>query len=95
MDLYPTIANLFGLDNKYKIGADMLNNEITYVYSPRNLDLIFNDYVVEYPSKKIYYFTVENQEYTKLTEAEINKLCEQFEYYKYHNDLLLSIEYFK
>ncbi len=95
VDLYPTIANLFGLDNKYKIGADMLNNEITYVYSPRNLDLIFNDYVIEYPSKKIYYFTVENQEYTKLTEAEINKLCEQFEYYKYHNDLLLSIEYFK
>lgn len=92
VDLYPTIANLFGLPTKYKFGADILNKEKTYAYSPRNLDLIFKDYVIMYPSKTIYYTNPNAEE---LSKKEVKQLCAEFAEYKYYNDLLLATEYFK
>ena len=49
VDLYPTFDNLFGLDATYRIGVDALSTEPTFVYSPRSLDVIFDNGFLEYP----------------------------------------------
>lgn len=91
VDVYPTLSNLFGLDSKYKIGADIFSDDISLVYSPRTLDLIYNDYVILPPSKKVYY-TKGNQ---KLTKKQIDSYISSFYHYKYYNDMLMNKNYFK
>ena len=38
-----TISNLFNLDNKYSFGVDILSDEVTYGYNPRNMDIILDE----------------------------------------------------
>lgn len=84
-DLYRSLSNLYGLDNKYHLGVDIFSTEPGYVYSPRNLDIILDDSVILYPSKNIF----GNIEINK------NKYINIFENYKYHNDLILKSRFFK
>lgn len=92
VDIMPTIANLFDLNPTYKFGANMLSNDNSLVYNPRSLDLIYDDFVILTPSKKVYYT---NKDANKLTKKEINKYIQDFEEYKYLNDLLVCSQYFK
>ncbi len=93
VDIYPTISNLFGLESKYKIGADILSDDVSLIYSPRSLDLIYNDYVIMVPSKSIYY--TNHASSAKISHKEKISLVKQFNNYKYYNDLILKKNYFK
>ena len=92
VDIIPTIANLFDLNPTYKFGADMLSSDMSLVYNPRSLDLIYDDFVILTPSKKVYYT---NKDAKKLTKKEVNKYIQEFEEYKYLNDMLVASQYFK
>ena len=85
VDIYRTMANLFGLETKYNFANDLLSNEPGFSYNPRNLDLIFDDAVIFYPSGKVF---SENQ-------VDVKHYVNYFEYYKYINDLILKSDYFK
>lgn len=90
VDIYPTLAYMFGFTPKYKFGCNILSNNSTFTYSARSLDLIYDDYVILVPSKEIYY-TNPNAE--KLTADEINNIINNFYNYKYHNDLIVGTNY--
>ena len=92
VDIYPTMSNLFGLDSPYKIGADIFSDDESLIYSPRTLDIIYNDYVVLSPSKKVYYT---NDKITPISKKKIETIIEQFQHYKYYNDMLMNKNYFK
>src|SRR5690554_576625 len=84
VDLPRTMANLFGIKPKFYFGSDLFSDEESLVYSPRSLDIIGEDFMIFYPSKKIY----GNQDINK------EKYIELFENYKYYNDLILKTKYF-
>lgn len=88
VDLYPTMANLFGLDYQYRFGVDMLSDEPTYVYSPRSLDIFFDDFIYIYPTKKV--IKLKNN----INDEKITQLIQHFEYQKRMNDLILNKKYF-
>jgi len=85
VDIYRTMSNLFNLDSHYNFANDLNSNEPGFSYNPRNLDLIFDDAVIFYPSGEVF------------TEAKIDqeKYIKYFENYKYVNDLILKSDYFK
>jgi phosphoglycerol transferase MdoB-like AlkP superfamily enzyme len=84
-DIYRTMSNLFGLQSKYHFGNDLLTLEPNYIYSPRNLDLIFDDFTIFVPSEEIYgNINVDKKVYLDI-----------FFKYKYHNDLILKTHYFR
>ena len=85
VDIYRTMANLFGLDSQYHFANDLFGDEPGFSYNPRNLDLIFDDAVIFYPSGEVY----------SQTNVDSKKYIEYFEKYKYLNDLLLKSEHFK
>lgn len=85
VDLYRSLSNLFNLTSKYHFGNDLFTDEPGYIYSPRNLDLIFDDFTYFYPSKKIFGQPQNN----------LNYCIETFETHKYINDLILRTKYFK
>lgn len=91
VDIYPTMANLFGLENKYCIGADIFSDKDSLIYSPRSFDLIYDDYTILVPSQKIYYTNKE----AALSKRKKETLIQQFYHYKYYNDMLLRKNYFK
>lgn len=92
VDILPTIAALFNLSPEYKFGVDMLSTEKTFAYSARSLDIIFDDYTIMLPSKKVYY---QNENANKLSKDEIEAIIKSFEEYKYSNDLVIARNYFK
>lgn len=92
IDIFPTVAALFNLSPEYKFGVDMLSDGLSFAYSARSLDIIFDDYTIIVPSKKVYY---QNTNTIKLSKEEINEYIKWFEEYKYSNDLLISKNYFK
>lgn len=92
IDIFPTIAALFNLKPEYKFGVDMFSDEASYAYAPRSLDLIFDDYTIMVPSKKVYYV---NDNVSKLSKDEISNYIEWFNDYKYANDLVVATNYFK
>ncbi len=83
VDIYRSLANLFGLSPKYYFGTDMMSDEPGYIYSPRNLDIWFDGGVYLYPSKSI-----------KGEQSIAEAVKKHFENYKYHNDLILKTKYF-
>ncbi len=50
-----TISNLFNLDNKYSFGVDILSDEVTYGYNPRNMDIILDGVTISGVSKEVCY----------------------------------------
>ena len=92
IDILPTLAALFNLKPEYKFGVDMLSEEVSFAYSPRSLDLIFDDFTIIVPSKKVYY---QNDKIDGLSKEEINEIINWFENYKYSNDLIVARNYFK
>lgn len=84
-DIYRTMANLFGLNSTYRFGFDLLTDEPSYVYSPRNLDLIFNDFIITVPNKKVY----------GSISQPIDYYIEIFNRHKYANDGILKTRYFE
>ncbi len=84
IDFYRSFSNLFGLDSKYHFNNDIFTDEPGFVYSPRNLDIIFNEFVIEYPSKK-----------ANRPISNINKYITLFENKKYVNDAILKTKYFE
>ncbi len=91
IDIFPTLANLFNLSPDYTFGVDMLSKDNTFVYNPRSLDIIYNDYVIMSLSKEVYYLKEDSK---KLSEEEIDRAIEEFSKYKYSNDLLVASNYF-
>lgn len=91
VDIYPTMVNLFGIDSKYTFGHDIFGDETSLIYSPRTLDLIYEDYVILTASKDVYYLNKNS----KISQKNINNLIKQFENYKYYNDLVMRKNYFK
>lgn len=82
-DIYRTLSNLFGLSSRYHFGIDMMSDEPGYIYSPRNLDLWYDQGSCMYPSLT---FTGDQEKGHLITTI--------FEQYKYHNDLILRSKYF-
>lgn len=92
VNIYPTIANLFNLNPTYMFSNDLLSDNPGFSYNPRNLDLIFDDMIVFYPSQEAYSSNGKD----KLPKNEIvNNNIKFFEQYKYINDLILKSDYFK
>lgn len=85
VDLYRSLSNLFNLTSKYHFGNDLFTDEPGFIYSPRNLDLIYDDFTYFYPSKTIF----------GQPQKDVSKCIETFEKYKYINDLILKTKYFK
>jgi phosphoglycerol transferase MdoB-like AlkP superfamily enzyme len=86
VDLYSTLANLYGLDYPYAFGVDMLSDEPAFVYCPRNEDIFFDDVIILAPSKKAY---------NKALYAEdIAKYYNLWAKQKEINDLILRTKYF-
>ena len=85
VDIYPTICNMFNLQTQYSFGTNIFSNKDSFVYNPRCLDLIYKDYVISVPSKKIYYLNNKN----KLSKQEINEIINHFNERKYLNDLIV------
>lgn len=81
-----TLANLFGLNQTYHFGVDMLTDEPALIYSPRNLDIHIDGLTIAYPSLK----TFGND----TSKEEMNKYVLLFEKYKRINDMLLTKNYF-
>lgn len=85
VDLYRSFANLYGLDPKYHLGNDIFTDELSFIYSPRNLDIIFDDFTYHYPHKKLFGNANPN----------LNQYIKLFENYKYVNDLILRTHHFR
>lgn len=83
VDVYRTLSNLFGLTSQYHFGADMLDSEPSFIYSPRNLDIWYDGGFMMYPSDTY-----------QGNESLYQMIKTQFEFYKYHNDLILRTKYF-
>lgn len=83
VDIYRTMANLFGLDIKYRFANDLLSDEPGFVYNPRNLDIIIDDAIIFYPNGKVFS--------DKAIDGKF--YIEYFENYKYRNDLLLIYDF--
>jgi hypothetical protein len=60
-----------------------VTNEPSYIYSPRNLDIWYDQGSCQYPSLN---FTGDIEEGERIISV--------FEQYKYHNDLILRTKYF-
>lgn len=84
VDFYRSFSNLFGLNSKYYFNNDIFTQEPGFVYSPRNLDLIYQETVIEYPSKRVHGDLSQVQQY-----------IEYFEKLKIANDGILKSRYFK
>ena len=78
-------------DVKY-VPLQVTSDDESLIYSPRTLDIIYNDYVVLSPSKKVYYT---NDKITPISKKKIETIIEQFQHYKYYNDMLMNKNYFK
>lgn len=92
IDIFPTLDYLFDFSIDYHFGVNMLTYEETFAYNPRSLDLIYNDFVIQTPSKEVYYST---KDIEKLTSSKIKELINDFKEYKYANDLLVYSDYYK
>lgn len=90
VDIFPTMSYLFNLSPKYKFGVNMMSDETSYVYNVRSLDIIFNDYVILYPSKDVYYT---NKNIGKISKDKFTEIINDFTYYKYVNDLTVRTNY--
>ena len=91
VDIFPTIANLFNLTPTYSFGVNMLSNKSNYVYSPRTLDIFYDDVIIESTSKKVTYLNSDKV----LDNNEIIERINLFKKDKYYNDLILHSNYFR
>lgn len=91
VDILPTIANLFNLSPLYSFGVNMLSDKSNYVYSPRTLDIFYDDFMIESTSRKIEY----NRENLNLSKEDIYELINKFYKDKYYHDLILSSDHFR
>ena len=90
IDIFPTVCALFNLNPQYKFGVDMFSSEESFAYSPRSLDLIFDDYTIMIPSRKIYKINDVN-----ISNKDKKNIVNAFNEFKYMNDLLVASDYFK
>ncbi len=90
VDIYPTMVNLFGLKSQYTFGNDIFGEGDSLIYSPRTLDLIYDDYVILTASNKVYYL-----QNNKISKKKKENLIQKFYHYKYYNDMLMRINYFQ
>lgn len=85
VDMSATFANLFGLNEGVRFGVDALSQEPTFVYSPRSLDVIFDNGFLEYPRNRLYNAT---------NGFTLEQAVHLFEQQKRINDLILKTKYF-
>ncbi len=90
IDIFATLADIFDLSPSHLFGKSMLSNDSSLVYNPRSLDIIGDNYIIESTTSKVIY----SKDDEKLNKKEIKTIIEQFEEYKYLNDLLLASDYF-
>jgi phosphoglycerol transferase MdoB-like AlkP superfamily enzyme len=89
-DIYRTISNLFGLNSKYYFGVDALNNEPSFIYNPRNLDVFVDEFLLFLPPLEIY-----NYPYNLSSNNEIERIAQLVKYYKDLNDKVLKFKNYK
>lgn len=85
IDIYRTMANLFGLSSQYYFGVDALSEEPTFIYNPRNLDVFTDRFVLFLPPLETY-----DPNLSYVTVSEINKYSEIVKKYKDLNDKILK-----
>lgn len=90
VDILPTMANLFNLTPTYSFGVNMFSDKSNYVYSPRTLDIFYDDVIIESTSKKVTYINSNKV----LDNNEIIEKINLFKKDKYYNDLILHSNYF-
>lgn len=88
-----TICNLFNLDNKYSFGVDILGNEVTYGYNPRNMDILLDNVNISGISQEVYYD--KNYDSEKFTNVQIEEIINDVYEYKDFNDKVLKYGLFK
>ncbi len=84
-----TIANLFGLDAEYYFGIDILSDDKTSCYNPRNLTILADGIIVSGSSKK----KVFTDQYV-YTDAEIDRIILGTLEYKNMNDKIFKYKIF-
>lgn len=84
-DLKRTISNLFGLDEQYHFGMDILSSHKTFTYNPMTMDLFTDEYHMIMPSRWI-----DNPDYLDETHA----IEAYFYQHKRINDAILKHKYF-
>jgi len=87
VDLYPTICNLFGLDNSeyYKAGHDIFDHDnYDYVFFA-NHSILSNDFYYDGESDELTYFEEDNGKYEEIIEEvlELLNLGQEILYYNY------------
>jgi len=81
VDIYPTLANLFGVVPKYRFGIDALSSESTFAYSPRNFDVFYDTFMIHAPSEQVHFFG-------ESSVVDKKSLIDAFVRFKRNNDLL-------
>lgn len=84
-----TIANLFGLNAKYYFGIDVLSENKTTCYNPRNLTIIADGIVISGSSQKACY--IDENRYNK---TKINRIISGTLDYKSMNDKIFRYKVF-
>lgn len=84
-----TIANLFGLEAEYYFGIDILSDDKTSCYNPRNLTILADGIIVSGSSKK----KVFTDQYV-YTNAEIDRIISGTLEYKNMNDKIFKYKIF-
>ena len=86
-DLKRTISNLFGLDEKYHFGVDILSGAKTWTYNAITMDLFSDDFHINMPNESI---NINDYDPTLLEEY-----IQKFYHQKEMNDSILRYHYFK
>lgn len=90
IDVYRTLANLFGLDSQYYFGVDALSDEPTFIYNPRNLDVFTDRFVLFLPPLETY-----DPNLSYVAVSEINKYSDIVKKYKDLNDKILKYKNYR
>lgn len=88
-----TISNLFNLNNKYSFGVDILGNETTYGFNPRNMDILLDGVTISGISQEAYYDKTYNGK--KYSLIQIKDTIDRVYNYKDFNDKVLKYGLFK
>ena len=81
VDIFRTVANLFGLEPDYYFGVDCFSDEPGLAYNPRNMDCFSDEGMIIFPSEEVYG--------SLIPLSRIQELIEMFKHIKDMNDKIL------
>lgn len=86
-DIKRTVANLFGLNEKFTFGVDILTTDKTITYVPLTMDIFTDDFHLNYRGRET--------DNSNMTDEQINDFINIFDRFKTVNDLILHNNIFK